>query len=894
VNKNSQNVSRFGEKQSSSQKDTGMIFKSIFILGVGGTLFAMLAAVGVYWHFSRGLPQIISVADYRPLGVTRVLSLPDPQTKEPVEMGEFYKERRYLIPYEKMPENLIRAFISAEDDKFFEHPGINVISIIRAGIANFKAGHVVQGGSTITQQVAKSLLLTPERSFDRKIKEVILASRIERNLTKQQILYLYLNQIYLGHGAYGVQAASRTYFRKDVSKITLAEAALLAGMPQAPGKYSPLLNPKRAKERQLYVLRRMVENKFVTQSQMTEAAALPLKIFRDEDLNYKYTPYYVEHIRRYLVEKYGEKAVYEDGLTITIPTTPELALTARRSVRDGLLAVDKRIGYRGPIRHLKSQDEIEKFLEDQRIKLIEKRTGFRLFLPDGRMDPIEAMHFAGIQSDTELLTPGELYEAVITSFDNTRKIARVMIGAIKAELPIEKMRWARPVKDDKNPQAYRPDPSLPSKIFDKGDVILVSISTAPDADHSKGGSQTLQVALEQEPQVQGALFSMEVQTGYVLGMVGGYDFNKSEFNRATQAMRQPGSAFKPIIYSCALEKGFTPASIIVDSPIVFKDSEGSSTWKPNNYESKFYGDTTFRQALIKSRNIPTVKLVQAVQVPNLIQYAKRIGMNAQFAPDLSISLGSASITLMELTRTFALFPRLGRKVTPIFITRVTDRDGRVLEENAPQPIPSSLPNPAVLAKNAPEVVSSGTPGESLTRDGTLTPIAFPSYPLADDPDQVLDPRVAFVMTNLMKEVVNYGTGHDAKSLARPTAGKTGTTNESIDTWFMGFTPYVVSGAWVGFDGQKSIGSTETGAKVALPIWLNFMKEAVKHYPENDFTIPPGVVFASIDPATGRLALPNSSTAIKEAFIEGTAPTDSSESGAGSSETQSDFFKEDKE
>jgi penicillin-binding protein 1A len=333
------------------QKDSGWIFKTVFLLGVGSTLVVMMIAAAVFWHFSRGLPRIITVADYRPLGVTRILGS---NGKESVELGEFFKERRYLIPYERIPDHLIRAFISAEDDRFFEHPGINILSIIRAGIANFKAGHVVQGGSTITQQVAKSLLLTPERSFDRKIKEVILASRIEQNLTKQQILYLYLNQIYLGHGAYGAQAASRTYFRKDISEISIAEAALLAGMPQAPGKYSPLLNPKKAKERQLYVLRRMMENRYISPAQMTEAAGQPLRIFHDEDLNGKFAPYYVEHIRKYLVEKYGEKAVYEDGLTVSVPTTPELSLVAKKSLKDGLLAVDKRIGYRGPIQHLRS------------------------------------------------------------------------------------------------------------------------------------------------------------------------------------------------------------------------------------------------------------------------------------------------------------------------------------------------------------------------------------------------------------------------------------------------------------------------------------------------------------------------------------------------------------
>ena len=871
--------------KSSQTKTVRWVFKSIFLLTVCGVV-SVLALLGtVYWHFSKDLPQIISVADYRPLGVTRILAQNGNETSE---IGEFFKERRYLIPYDKVPDNLVKAFISAEDDRFFEHQGINVFSIIRAGIANFKAGHVVQGGSTITQQVAKSLLLTPERSFDRKIKEIILASRIERNLTKQQILYLYLNQIYLGHGAYGVQAASRTYFRKDVSDIGLAEAALLAGMPQAPGKYSPLLNPKKTKERQLYVLRRMLENRYITSNQMTAAAAEPLKIFQSEDLNGKFAPYFVEYIRKYLVEKFGEKAVYEEGMTVLVPLNPALAQVANKSLRDGLLAVDKRIGYRGPLQHLKTTEEIESFLEELRLKLIEKKIQYQLFLPDGRIDPIAAMRFAGIQSDTDLLEIGISYQAVVTGFDNKKRVARVMIGAVRGELPIEGMKWARPIKEESNLQAFRPEPTLPSKTFKKGDVILVKLSapTSNSTAHLLDTlSQDVRVELEQEPLIQGALFSMDVQTGNVLGMVGGYDFNVSEFNRAIQAQRQPGSAFKPIIYASALEKGFTPASIILDAPIIFKDSDGLATWKPNNFESKFYGDTTFRQALIKSRNIPTVKIVQAVQVPYLIKYARRLGMTGRMNEDLSIALGSGSISLIDLTRVYALFPRLGRKITPIFHSKILDRDGKELEGLNLKNISSVLPSPS--PSPSPIVSVSAIPDDAKK-------VVFPEYPLSEDPDQVLDPRVSFVMTHLMKEVVTFGTGREAKNLGRSAAGKTGTTNESVDGWFMGFTPTVVTGVWVGFDSQKSIGPGETGARTALPIWLNFMREAVKAYPDSDFIAPPGIAFADIDPNTGKLLSPSTSSSIKEAFIDGTQPTEASDRSDAHPETQDEFFKEDKE
>ncbi|MCM2277973.1 MAG: PBP1A family penicillin-binding protein [Oligoflexia bacterium] len=863
----------------------------IFILLVAGTVLGATAAGGVFWYFSRGLPNIITVADYKPLTVTRVLAAGgEDEKKPPTVIGEYFKERRYLVPYEKIPPAVIQAFISAEDDQFFNHSGINLLSMVRAGIANFRAGHTVQGGSTITQQVTKSLLLTSEKTLVRKIKEVILASRLEKRLSKEDILFLYLNQIYLGHGqgqgVYGVEAASQVYFRKPVGELTVAEAALLAGLPQAPSKYSPLLNPERAKERQRYVLRRMAENGFITAAQLSEAAAQPLRIYHDEEINRTYAPYLVEHIRRYLVDKYGDKAVNEQGLTVVLPTTKELVLAARQSLQEGLDAVDKRVGYRGPRKKLKTAEEMEKYLKEKRFELIEKKLQHEVLFADGRLDPIEAMHLAGFRSEWQLLTPGQKYEALVTSVDDRAKVAGVMIGAVRAEIPMEKMKWAAPVRDEQNPSP-RVEPRVPSKVVAKGDVVQVKILEASD----KG----VVAALDQEPQVQGALLSIDTRTGIVLAMEGGYDFATSEFNRAFQAQRQPGSAFKPIIFSAAIEKGFNPASVIMDSPIVYEDAD-SGKWKPSNFEEKFYGDTTFRQALIKSRNVPTIKIVQAVQVPYVIEHAKRLGLNGQFNRDLSISLGSGAVSLFELTKAYALFPRLGRKVNPVFMTKVMDRDGKVLEEVGSKPAPASLsgaavsPSPLVTVPEPVAAQASPAPQPSSFGPPPLVPI--PDYPLAGDPDQVLDPRVAFVMTHLMKEVVAYGTGHAAQGLGRAAAGKTGTTNDYIDAWFMGFTPHVVTGVWVGFDNHRAIGSGETGAKAALPIWLKYMQEAVKAHPTEDFTVPSGVVFASINPVTGKLAAPNSSSAIKEAFIEGTQPVETTGQTDMSPESQSEFFKED--
>ncbi|MGK5087222.1 PBP1A family penicillin-binding protein [Bdellovibrionota bacterium FG-2] len=859
-------------------KKASGVFRAILIFSATASVLGCATAAILFWHFSKSLPKIMTVADYRPPIVTKVLSAPETPKANPDDLviGEFYNEViRYIVPYDKIPEVLIRAFISAEDDQFFQHTGVNFVSLLRASIANFKAGRFAQGGSTITQQVAKSLLLTSEKSIIRKIKEIFIAEKMEKHLTKQQILYLYLNQIYLGHSTYGVQAASRIYFRKDVSQITLAEAALLAGLPQAPGKYSPVHNPKKAKERQLYVLRRMFENNFITQAQFNEAAAFPVKIYRNEDVNAKFASYYVEHIRRYLLQKYGEKTVYEDGLTVFVPLKKSLAQAASKSVRDGLAAVDKRDGYRGPLKRLKSNAEIEEFLTQQRVEIIRTKVPYQLLLPDGRLDTLEAFQKSGIKGDLNLLSVGEAYEGVVSSVDDKRKFATVLLGVIKAELPLDKMKWARPARDEKNPTVARPEPSVPSRVLVRGDVILVKVVSASE--------KSVVVALDQIPQVQSALFSMDVGTGAVLAMEGGYDYSLSEFNRAIQAQLQPGSSFKPIIYTAALEKGYTPASIIVDAPLTYDDAE-TGKWKPANFESKFYGDTTFRQALIKSRNVPTIKIVQDIQIPYLIDYSKRLGLDSVFPRDLSISLGSSAVSLIDLTKVYALYPRLGRKIEPIFILKVVDRDGKVLEEHKLQQPQQALEQSLAFAEKV---------GKELKDPKEPKPASSATPAAVSEIEQLLDPRVAYVMTHLMKEVVVYGTGHEAKSLGRSVAGKTGTTNDFIDAWFMGFTPQVVTGVWVGFDSHKPIGPSETGARAALPIWLSFMKEAVKPYPETDFVVPQGVVFENIDAATGKLAPSNWPGAIKEAFIEGTQPTARAEPGGNSAPARlNEIFKED--
>lgn len=923
---------------------------ALFFLGSLAVSFVVLGLV-MYAYFAATLPRLISLSDYKPLGVTRVIATPALATgqanahpsaatsAQDSVIGEFYKEYRFVIPEDQIPPVVVNAFISAEDDDFFQHEGISLLAIVRASIANFRAGAVVQGGSTITQQVAKSLFLTPERSFVRKIKEAILAGRIEKNLTKNQILFLYLNQIYLGQGAYGVQAASRMYFRKDVKDIALAEAALLAGMPRAPGRFSPLLNPKRAKERQLYVLKRMRENGFITDEQMIEAGAKPLRVYRPHDINKDVAPYYVEHLRRYLVQKYGETAVYEGGLSLYLPVDPRVLKSATRTLKEGLRAVDKRRGYRGPIRKIDLAAGREEFARKSREELILKKVPFELFMPDGRIGMLEAVEDAGISRDIDLLEADEIYEALVVEVNDRLKGARVQVGTVELDLPIENMKWARRASPEGKPVG--PEPQLPSQVLSKGDIVLVRVMTRP-AVAGKPISRMLDpfvAQLEQKPVVQGALYSIEIKTGHVLAMVGGYEFDDSEFNRAVQAQRQPGSAYKPLIYSAAIENGFTPASIIVDSPVVFKDGD-LGAWKPENFTEKFYGDTTVHLAFIKSRNIPTIKLVQALGVPALIDYSRRLGMSGKLSEDLSISLGSSLVSLEELTQVYSVFPRLGRKITPIYFTKVIDSTGAVLEEVQPAPlpqgwetdrdpseIPPSRPTGLAQAQSAPADSalpsadpSAAPPGASLGEGqktagaavGQVSGVSpneigpspagsaaapaeavrrFP--PPVDDPTQVLDPRVATVMSYLMKDVVLYGTGARALALGRPSAGKTGTTNDYRDAWFMGFTPQVATGVWVGFDDQtESLGPGETGAEAALPIWLEFMKEVMSRYPVKDFAVPPGVVFAPIDGETGKLVDPQTHKAARwEAFIEGTEPTERAPEKGQAVDTQSDFLKE---
>jgi penicillin-binding protein 1A len=746
-----------------------------------GAVAAAAGGVVIYSVLSKDLPKISTLRDYHPPVITSVYADDDRK------IAEFYQERRIVVPLTEVPDMLVEAFIAAEDARFYKHGGIDFLSIVRAFFKNIEAGAIVQGGSTITQQVTKSFFLTPERSYKRKMKEAILAYRIDKAFNKDEILYLYLNQIYLGHGAYGVEAAAENYFGKSAKDLNLAECAMLAGLPQAPSRYSPFRYPERAKQRQIYVLNRMVEEGYITNIQATEAINTNLDIQARRNWYIEEAPFYTEYVRQYIEKKYGTDILYQGGLKVYAAVNIDMQKIAREEIEKGLLDLDKRQGYRGPLEHL-SKEAIEAYSQ----KLLEEREG-------------------------EALAAGMTVDGIVVKVDDTEKTVRVRLGGASGVMALEDMDWARKPDPDK---AYHDHMiNRPGEALKSGDVIRVRLKEKPE------DTDLWPLALEQEPRVQAALLCIEAGSGNVKAMVGGRDFRKSQFNRAMQSRRQPGSAFKPIVYAAALDKGYTPATVIIDSPIVFLDEEQDLKWKPKNYGEKFYGPTLLRQALAKSRNVITIKILQDIGIDYVIDYARKLGIESTLNRDLSIALGSSGVSLIELVNAYSVFNNGGFLVQPCFVTRILDRDGNVLEE-------------AVPVK-----------------------------------EQVIDKSTAYIMTNLLENVVQNGTGWRAKALNRPTAGKTGTTNDLYDAWFLGYTPRYTTGVWVGFDEEASLGQNETGSRAASPIWVEFMQRILVNEPVRIFQVPEGVVFAQIDAETGLLPIPESKETIFECFKEGTVPTE---------------------
>ncbi len=723
------------------------------------TLLAIVAVVAAgamtYWDLSTNLPSLDSLSQYQPPASTQILA------NDGSVVGEFYFEKRYLVPIERIPQFVREAFLAAEDDQFYTHSGVDPISIMRAAVSNAAAGGRVQGGSTITQQVVKQLLLSPKKSYERKLKEMILSLRLERQLSKDQILYLYLNHIYLGSGAYGVAAAANEYFGKSIDQITLAEAALLAGLPQAPSAYSPFKHWPRAKARQRYVLERMAEVGFISGSEAVLATREPISLPPRKG-SFVTAPYYVEYVRRLIEDKYGASA-YGLGLRVYTALDVKMQEMAERAVRQGTRVLEQRQHYGGTLRHLE-REEIAPFLATQERVLGDKAPEV-----------------------------ADLVEVVITN-GNVKGAPRLQFG---------KYRGVLNAVDDR------------TRALHPGDVIRARVLSPTE------GPEGWVMAADEDPLVQGAAVVLDPLTGDVKALVGGTNFDTSQFNRATQSLRQPGSAFKPLIFAAALDDNMTPASVVVDAPISFRDN--NRLWSPKNYDNKFAGPVTLREALTHSRNVPTIKLALKVGVKPLVTYIRSLGIHSPLPPNLSIALGSSEVTLIELSSVYTAFANHGLHAEPRFITKVTDSRGDIIDQAPPQVQPS------------------------------------------------ISPETAYMITSMLQDVIQRGTGTRAKAIERPAAGKTGTTNDMNDAWFIGYTPQLLAGFWVGFDEKRTLGKGETGGHAAAPIWLDFMKTALADQPVLDFDVPSGITLVPVDRASGRRTYPGSTGAIMECFRSGSEP-----------------------
>jgi len=794
----------------------------IAVAAAGGML--LLAFIFYFIYLTISLPKVDRLADYKPPIVSQVFG------DDGSLVGEFYLERRKVVEVNKIPRRLIQAFVAAEDANFYQHKGLDYLGILRAMVKNVIHLRKKEGASTITQQVAKSMLLTPEKKYSRKLKEAILATRMEKQLSKDEILYIYLNQIYMGAGSYGVQLAAETYFAKNVEQLNLAEMAMLAGLPKAPNSYSPLKHMDKAKERQGYVLERMVKEGYITQAEAEHAKTTPIVIRSLKKVNNEQSAYFLEQIRIQLEEKYGEERLYKEGLNIYTTMNAEMQRAAFDAVVSGLKALDKRQGFRGPLKFL-AEAELETY-----CKKIE----------DG--------------IDYASLKQGSTYHGVVTAVDAARGDATIRVGDRLGTLPKKNMAWAGKLTLQ---NSYG---KLPEKVkgLSLGSLVEVQVIT-PDAD-KKGAV----FALDQTPEAQAALYAMDPRSGGVKAMVGGYDFKKSQFNRATQAKRNPGSAFKPIIYGAALEKGLTTASIIDDSPVEY-DSGREKSWKPKNYDNIYRGNVTMREALTNSINIVSVKILETIGVGTAVDFAKKLGITSQLEPNLTLALGASSVTPQELTAAYGVYASGGYRVTPYFITRVTDRDGRILED-----IPAPAPAPAPFANSTSATVVTLTGSTEETGTAPAVTPAPETRPVPGSPlpplTQVVSPEVSYIITNLMQSVVSSGTGQRAKAVGRPVAAKTGTTNDMKDAWFVGFIPQLVAGVWVGFDQERSLGASGSGGQAAAPIWTEFMQRAVAGIPVQNFTPPANVTFATINPRTGRLAREGSDGSLQECFISGSEPS----------------------
>lgn len=759
------------------------LFLWILSLGALGALAGVGVVAGVIMYYSKDLPAYNQLKEYAPPIVTRLYA------SNGGLMQEYAREKRVFVPIEQIPARVKNAFIAAEDKNFYSHEGVDPIAIARAMVSNLRnlgSNKRPEGASTISQQVVKNFLLTSEVSYERKVKEAILAYRLERALGKEQILELYLNQIYMGGGSYGVAAAGQNYFNKPLEELSVAEVAYLGGLPKAPSDYHPVRRHDAALARRNYVINRMYEDGYITKDEETTALAEPLKVVDRNDQDRIYAPYFAEEVRRELEKKYGEDQLYGGGFSVHTPVDPRLQDIAVRTLRDGLMGYDKRHGWRGALGKVATTGN---FVEE--LKAFKVPEGI---LPEWRV-------------------------AVITASSATSASLMFADGR-KGTLAYEDAKWT--------------GKESIAAFLSSGDVIAVE-RTKPGSDAYK---------LQQIPAVQGALVAIDPNTGRVLAMQGGWRHGADQFNRATQAVRQPGSAFKPFIYLTALEKGFTPATLVLDAPFRIEDRPGHF-WSPKNYSNEFYGPTPLRVGVEKSRNLMTVRLADYVGMDEVVATAARFGISDKMPNHLSGSLGSVETTLLKLTSAYAMIANGGKKVEPTFIDRIQDRYGHTVYQHDKRECPGC--------------------GDLIKWENQDAP------QIPDTRAQIADPRVAYQMTSILEGVIQRGTGVRIKGLKWPLAGKTGTTNDSKDTWFIGYSPDLVVGVFVGFDEPKPMGKRETGASVALPVFGAFMEEALKDTPPMPFRIPNGIRQVRIDAADGTLATATDSQTIWESFVLGTEP-----------------------
>lgn len=780
--------------------------KALFALGCYGFVSGVIMVIIILYYYSTQVPDYRTLAEYSPSLITKVYD------RNGEVLAEYAKQRRVYVPIDEMPQSIINAYLAAEDDQFYQHSGFDIVGIFRAAINNVVSSSR-QGASTITQQVAKNFFLSSERTYTRKIKELILSYRIEKGFSKDKILELYLNQIYLGNGSYGVAAAAMAYYGKNLSELTHAQTAMIAGLPKAPSRYNPISNERVARYRRDVVLTRMAAEGFITEEERVAAVA------EDLDLNptsLKYgqdAPHFSEHVRRFILETYGESELYSAGFSVHTTLDKKMQSYAEESVYKALRDYDRRHGYRGAI---------------GRMNL--------LINWQGRIDK-EAKNW---RSKSKIGLP-----AVVLGVDDINGIANIGLpNNVRGIIEFSALEWARKYIDadtlDKRVKSV-------SDVLSVNDIIFVKEMSKIYNPGSKANLSEGYYSLEQIPVAQGSFVALDPKTGAILAMVGGLD-DGTGFNRAVQSKRQIGSSLKPIVYALALEKGYTPSSIILDAPVVLRHGELDKAWKPRNYSEKVYGESTLRRGLEKSRNLMTIRLSRDLGIGNIIRYIRKYGITADMDRNLSTALGSSSISLLELTSAYGVFANAGRVVKPYAVNAVQDAVGSVIYRQH-----------EVCSECSVDIAES-----------IYEPIALPVVG-----EQIIPETVAFQMAHILQGIVKRGTAWRAKAVGQPVGAKTGTTNDFIDAWLMGIAPNMAIGSWVGFDRPQTLGKHETGSKAAAPIWVDFAKQAL-----NDgrgrlsYKVPEGITFVQVDSDTGML--PNSKTKkrILEAFIEGSEPTTS--------------------